>query len=143
MKIKTEQLEGSKVLSTFMRHYADLIDKGWARPYTPNKDAHKIIYAVDEDESIMGGIVYTLNNQVKTGWIIFAFTVEAFRRQGVYSALHTELEKLMLEQEMKEVSSNVHVDNIVQIACCNHIGKAPEFYRMNKTLTPRTEETVA
>lgn len=134
MQIKYDQLEGSPALSSFMRHFADLIDKGWARPFTPNKEGHKIVYAVDDAGKIMGGIVYTLNQVSKTGWIIFAYTVAEFQQQGVYRALHLALEKRMVEQGMQDVSSNVHVDNAVQLICCERLGKTPEFYRMNKRL---------
>jgi RimJ/RimL family protein N-acetyltransferase len=135
MKIVHEPLEGSRALSVFMREYANLIERGWARPYTAHNDKHKVIYAcTDEDNVVMGGIVYGLNNITKVGWIIFSFTVSEFRRQGVYTALHNELERILRDAGMTDLASHVHVNNVVRQASCQKVGMQPEFYRMSKRL---------
>jgi GNAT superfamily N-acetyltransferase len=117
-----------------MREYATLIERGWARPYTAHNDKHKIIYACNESDTVMGGIVYGLNTINKVGWIVFSFTVPEYKRQGVYTALHSELEKRLRDAGMVDLASHVHVDNTVRQASCERVGMMPEFYRMNKKL---------
>lgn len=132
--IHNDVLEGSPALPAFMREYADLIERGWARPYTAHTDKHKVCYAKNPDGVVMGGIVYGLNQLTKVGWIVFSFTVPEHRRQGVYTALHREVEALMTKAGMTDLASHVHVDNKVRQASCEQVGMAPEFLRMNKRL---------
>lgn len=132
--IHNDALEGSPALPAFMREYADLIERGWARPYTAHNEKHRVCYARSADDVVMGGIVYGLNQLTKVGWIVFSFTVSEYRRQGVYTALHREVETLMTSAGMTDLASHVHVDNLVRQASCQQVGMAPEFLRMNKQL---------
>ena len=132
--VHTDVLEGSPALPAFMREYADLIERGWARPYTAHNEKHKVCYARNPDKRVMGGLVYGLNQLTKVGWIVFSFTVPEFRRQGVYTALHREVEDLMRQAGMTSLASHVHVDNLVRQASCSQVGMMPEFLRMNKRL---------
>lgn len=134
MKLKHDTLEGSPALAPFMRNYADLIANGWARPFTPHNSKHKVVYAVNDDNVVMGGIVYSITAETNTGWIVFSFTEPQFRKQGVYTALHAELEKRMKLNGVTDLASHVHVDNKVRQASCEKVGMMPEFYRMNKKL---------
>lgn len=135
--VHNELLEGSSALAPFMREYAALIERGWARPYTVHTEKHRVLYAKSPDGVVMGGIVYALNQMTRVGWIVFSFTVTEFRRQGVYTALHSEVEVLMAKAGMKDLASHVHVDNDVQLKSCESLGKMPEFYRMRKSLMPQ------
>lgn len=132
--IHNDVLEGSPAMPAFMREYADLIERGWARPYTAHNEKHRVCYAKNPDNRVMGGIVFGLNQLTKVGWIVFSFTVPEFRRQGVYTALHREVEALMTKAGMTDLASHVHVDNKVRQASCEQVGMAPEFLRMNKRL---------
>ena len=132
--VHNDVLEGSPAMAAFMREYADCIERGWARPYTAHNDKHRICYAKNPAGRVMGGVVYGLNQLTKVGWIVFSFTVPEFRRQGVYSALHQEVETLMTKAGMTDLASHVHVDNEVQLKSCEKLGKVPEFLRMNKKL---------
>ena len=134
MEILHEPLEGSRALPAFMREYANLIERGWARPYTAHNDKHKIVYACNDSGTVMGGIVYGLNQVTKVGWIVFSFTVPEFQKQGVYTALHSALEQKLRDAGMTDLASHVHVDNAVRQASCKKVGMEPEFYRMNKRL---------
>ena len=134
MTVHTEMLEGSKAFSAFMREYAALIDLGWARPYTAHNDKHKVIYALSADKQVMGGIAFGINTITKIGWIVLSFTVPEFRKLGVYTTLHFELEKRLRAMGMTDLSSHVHVDNAVRQIGCKKVGMQPEFLRMNKKL---------
>ena len=132
--IHTDALEGSPALPSFLRAYAELIDLGWARPYTAHNEKHKVCYAKDSLNRVMGGVVYGMNTVTKVGWIVFSYTVPEFRRQGVYTRLHSEVELIMTRGGMTDLASHVHVDNEAQLKSCERLGKTPEFYRMNKRL---------
>ena len=134
MKIKHDTLEGSPALAPFMRNYADLIANGWARPFTPHNNKHKVVYAVDDNDVVMGGIVYSITPETSTGWIVFSFTEPQFRQQGVYKVLHVELEKRLRLSGVIDLASHVHVDNKVRQISCEKVGMVPEFYRMHKKL---------
>jgi GNAT superfamily N-acetyltransferase len=134
MKLKHDTLEGSPALAPFMRNYADLIANGWARPFTPHNNKHKVVYAVDDNDVVMGGIVYSITPEKSTGWIVFSFTEPQFRQQGVYKALHVELEKLLRLAGVTDLASHVHVDNKVRQISCEKVNMMPEFYRMHKKL---------
>ena len=105
------------------------------RPFTAHNSKHKVVYAVHEGVNVvMGGIVYALNADTSTGWIVFSFTEPEWRQKGVYAALHVELEKIMVGAGMDSLASHVHVDNTVRQTSCEKVGMVPEFYRMNKSL---------
>lgn len=134
MKIKHDTLEGSPALAPFMRNYADLIANGWARPFTPHNNKHKVVYGVDDNDVVMGGIVYSITPETSAGWIVFSFTEPQFRQQGVYKVLHVELEKRLRLSGVTDLASHVHVDNKVRQISCEKVGMVPEFYRMHKKL---------
>jgi len=139
MKIQNELLEGSAALPAFLRAYAELLDLGWGRPFTVHNEKHKVCYAKSDSGNVMGGIVYGMNPLTKLGWIVFSFTVPEFRRQGVYTRLHREVELLMTRGGMTDLASHVHVDNEAQIKSCERVGKKPEYYRMHKSLRQTDE----
>ena len=72
--------------------------------------------------------------ETSTGWIVFSFTEPVFRQQGVYSALHVELERRLRALNVTDLASHVHVDNKVRQISCEKVGMVPEFYRMHKKL---------
>lgn len=135
MPIIADQLEGSPALAPFMRNYAALIEEGFARPYTAHNGKAKVLYERDVGSDVVkGGIVYTVNQDTDTAWIVFSFVEPEFRRQGVYTRLHARLEHLLREQKIGTLASHVHVRNLVRQASCEKVGMVPEFYRMNKQL---------
>jgi GNAT superfamily N-acetyltransferase len=134
MNIHHDLLEGSPALAPFMRNYAELIANGWARPFTPHNNKHKVVYATDPNGTVMGGIVYAIMQETFTGWIVFSFTEPEFRKQGVYTALHAELERRLRASNVTDLASHVHVDNKVRQISCEKVGMVPEFYRMHKKL---------
>jgi RimJ/RimL family protein N-acetyltransferase len=132
--VKHDFLEGSPAFGTFLQEYAKLIKLGWARPFTAHTKHHKVLYAINPDGQVMGGIAYVLNFDTKMGWITFSFTPDEFRKMGVYTACHKALEIKLKEAGMLDIGSNVHIDNKVRQASCEKVGMKPEFIRMCKPL---------
>lgn len=131
--IKDELLEGSPALVPFLVQYAELIKNGHALPFTPHNEKSRVVYEI-EGGIVKGGIVFNLNRLTQVGWIVFSFTVPEFRRSGVYSRLHVELERLVKEEGMTHIASHVHVLNAGRIASCERVGMRPLYLRMNKKL---------
>lgn len=132
--IKHDFLEGSPPFALFMEEYAKLIKKGWARPYTAHNNKHKVLWAQTTDGEVMGAVTYVLNLDMKMGWITFSFTVDKFKHQGIYTALHKALEVKLKEAGMIDVCSNVHVDNTEMLAAAAKSGRMPEYIRLRKNL---------
>jgi hypothetical protein len=128
-----EDLEGSRALPIFLREYADLIERGHARPFTPHNDKSRVVFE-SKDDVISGGIVYNVNRVTKVGWIVFSFTVQEFLRTGVYTRLHRRLESILKEGGMTNIASHVHVSNTARLESCRKVGMSPVYYRMNKRL---------
>jgi hypothetical protein len=132
--IKHDFLEGSPAFAPFLEEYAKLIKKGWARPYTAHNNKHKALWAQSPEGEVMGVVAYVLNLEMKMGWITFSFTIDKFKHQGVYTALHKALEGKLKDAGMLEVCSNVHVDNAEMLAAAAKSGRNPEFIRLRKKL---------
>jgi len=119
----------------FLKQYAELIENGHAHPYCTWSNSNRCVYATI-DNKVVGCIVYDYSKITRMIWIILSAVDDKFRKIGIYTQMHAELERQAKKLDAKKIASHVHVDNTVRQASCKKIGLKPEFIRMVKHLTP-------
>ncbi len=130
------ELGMSPAFSTFLRHYSETVELGYAYPKTLwNDKTCGVIYAQHE-EKIVGQITYDTQNVVASGalWIVLSYTEETYRRLGIYKILHRYLDKFAKDNNFTEVASFVHIRNENQIQALDSVGKKPIFYVVGKRI---------
>lgn len=122
------------VLPFFMKHFADLCDRGWAHPIFTATNTTRAIYA-EIDNKVVGHIVYNIqDDNVKTAWILLSAVDPDYRQRGIYNLMHKQFEAVIKKLGSKKIASYVHVDNKPRQASCESVGMKPFYYKMEKDL---------
>jgi len=119
----------------FLKQYAALVERGHAHPHNSWTNTSRCIYAMLDDK-VIGCIVYDYSKVTKMIWVILLAVDESYRRKGVFSALHRELERTAKKLDAKKIANHVHVNNTVSRQANESVGLEVEFFRMVKHLTP-------
>ena len=122
----------SRAASLMLRLYADLIDSGFAIGVAIPNNSH--IIWLEQNNAPIGGICYSIQPELSQAWIIFSFTMPAYRGLGVNQVCHKYLEADMKKRGLAFIGSHVHIDNISRLKSCDKVGLKPNFYRMHKAI---------
>lgn len=80
----------------------------------------------NEDDEVMGYLVYQSDSRRSTWWIALAYTLPGHRRKGVHSALFTALvERAKLRGDILAIESGTHVNNKAAQAAFEKQGRIP------------------
>ena len=130
----TNAIGTTPVVPFFLKHYARLIEDGYAHPVMVSTNKSKAVYVTINDE-VAGHIVYEIQDDLyKTTWIYFSCVEDKFRKRGLYKIMHRHLENVVKKAGSVKIASFVHVDNIVRQKSCEAVGLKPFYYRMEKDL---------
>lgn len=129
-----DTLVNCPAMSTFLKVYAETLDRGYANPYVTWSNKNRVVWAQSRAQVIVGGICYEYVPEPKMGWIVLSFTDPAWRGRRINEMLHTVMEEDVKKLGGERISSLVHVDNISRQKSAERVGLKPQFYRMNKVL---------
>lgn len=126
----------SPVFTFFLRNYADLIDNGLGDPVTLwNDNFCSVLYCVDNNEKILGSIVYEIVEHHKQLYIILSSVSEECRGRGIFHILHQFLENIAKERKCSGITSHVHKNNNIRLITAEKEGMYPQpYYFMWKQL---------
>ena len=133
---RCEELGMSPIFPFFLRHYAQLVDKGHGYPVSSWNDKRcGAIYAM-RDNTILGHIVFDRDNPNAAGalWITLSAVEESQRGCGIYTIMHKYCEQTARELGCWAIASQVHVNNAVRLKSADAVGMKPIFYTMGKRL---------
>lgn len=128
-----DTLVNCPALSSFLRVYAELIDKEFTNPFITWNNKNRIVWAENSNQ-VVGGICYEFLQDSKIGWIILSFTDPDFRGQGINGLCHSIMEEDIKSLGGLRISSLVHIDNVSRQRSAEKVGLKPQFLRMNKDL---------
>lgn len=128
-----DNLVNCPALSSFLRVYAELIDKEFTNPFISWNNKNRIVWA-ENSERVVGGICYEFLQDSKIGWIILSFTDPDFRGRGINGLCHSIMEEDIKNLGGSRISSLVHIDNVSRQRSAEKVGLKPQFLRMNKDL---------
>lgn len=121
-------------MTFFLAQFLKLIERGYTHPHIAGNNRCRAVYATINDQ-IVGQITFEiLDDYAKTTWITLSSVDENFRGRGIYTLLHNQLEKIMLELGSRKIASHVHINNKERQASCLKVGMKPVYYRMEKDL---------
>ncbi len=129
------QIAYTPAISLFMKHHAELIEKGWGLPMFLATNRSQVVYA-EINGQVVGEIAFEVKDDTYIKIIqIYAGAVEpAFRGRGIYKMLHTQLEAYGKSVGCKRIRSEVHSDNKPMVETLDSLGKRITFYRIEKDL---------
>ena len=130
----SESIANTPVVATFLKIYAEIIEKGWCNPTIPFNNANRVVWATRPDGKIAGGICFEYTAAVNTGWIVLSFTDPAERGKGINGICHTAFERISKNLGATKISSLVHVGNESRLRSAKKVGMTPQFYRMHKDI---------
>lgn len=117
--------------SSFLKVYAEIVDKGFSNPAVTWDNNKRVIWA-QKDGKIAGGICYEFQQVARIGWIVLSFTDPEFRGRGINEIIHNLMEVDIKKLGGDRICSLVHVDNVSRLRSAEKVGLKPQFYRMNK-----------
>ena len=97
-------------------------------------NASRVTYGVDDNNKVIGAVVYNFDTNIREAWICIAGVAETHRGQGLYSQLIQEVEKEARNNNMKFIASNIHIDNEPMIASAKKQNRELMHYRSKKQL---------
>lgn len=129
------QIAYTPVISSFMKHHAELMDVGMSLPMFLATNRSQVIWA-EINGAVVGEIVFEIKDDTYIRIIqIYAGAVDdRYRGRGIYKILHTELEKFAKEAGCAKIRSEVHSNNKAMINTLTSLGKRITFYRTEKDL---------
>lgn len=130
----SDTLQYTPVLPTFLRVWAELIEKGWALATFSFKITNKVVWVQDAAGNVQGGIAYEYYPDQKMGWIVLSFTDPGFRGRGLNQICHEYFEADCKRLGAVMVSSLVAADNQSRVRSAAKVGMLPKFYRMHKDI---------
>jgi GNAT superfamily N-acetyltransferase len=130
---KCDSLAHSPVYTSFLRNFAEIIDKGFAYPTTSwNDDECEAVYA-ELNGKILGHIVYSKLDG-GTLFIKLSAVDPQYRKNGIYTILHKHFENVAKEYGCNAISSIVHKNNSIRLESIKKFDLLPEYYFMAKKL---------
>ena len=121
-----EKIDGSIVVPFFLRGLAQLIEQGFSGSRLFGTNQSKAVYAVINNDTVVGSIVYETQQDIyKTAWIIYTGVDDNYRRRGIYMILHRHFENVLKNEGTRRSASNIHSDNLVVQAGCRAYGAKP------------------
>jgi RimJ/RimL family protein N-acetyltransferase len=117
-----------------MQCFNELLEKDMTVSMIPFRNISSVIWLENTKKEILGGIVYEIFTDRKEGWITLSFTNPSFRNNGVNTACHNILYKILKDKGMISVGSVVSVKNESRLASAKKVGLEPLYYRMVKKL---------
>lgn len=123
----------------FLRGWAELVDNGWVPGGINFGNDTQVLYVQDlecPDAPVVGFLTYTIQRNASTAWVLFYYTVEAYRRRGVLSMLHADIEDRARRMGLRHLAANIHQGNAPSLAAASSLGYSAEFTRVHRNLKP-------
>jgi RimJ/RimL family protein N-acetyltransferase len=114
--------------------FNELLEKDMTMATMPFRNVSSVLWLENFEKRILGGIVYEIVVDRQEGWIFLSFTDPEFRNQGINTACHEVLYKILRDKGMQSVGSTVSVNNVSRLASAKKVGLEPLYYRMFKKL---------
>lgn len=129
-----ESLTFCRATPLLLREYANMIDNGYNTGNYLSFDNTSSVLWLEVEGDPIGGICYTVRKEVSQVFIAFSFTSPQWRKRGVNTTVHYELEKIMRDKNLNNILSFVSINNTPRIKSCEKVGMFPTHYRMGKVL---------
>lgn len=124
----------SRAVSSMLRNYSDLIDKGLnVGNHIPFSNDNSIIW-VENNGVPVGGICFTENLNQNSVYVIFSWTEHAWKRKNVRKVCGNALDNIMRQKNLVVVAALVHVDNLVNLAVADSVGYVRKGIRIERIL---------
>lgn len=130
----SDSIQYTPVVATFLRVWAELVDKGWSLATFAFKITNRVVWAQDSTGKVLGGIAYDYWPEQKMGWLVLSFTEPDFRGRGLNKLCHKHYEFDCKRAGAVMLGSLVEVNNESRIKSAAKVGMLPKFYRMHKDI---------
>ena len=122
------------VMLFYLKQYIELNEVGLAHPVLNAGNNSSAVFATI-GKKVVGVIVYKFDEDpLKTTWKILSAVDSADRGQGIYKAMHGELEKYAKSVGSRKIASNVHLNNKPAQEGNRSVGVIPVWYKMEKSI---------
>jgi hypothetical protein len=132
----SDLIASTPAMAPFLKHYAQLIEDGFASPYVAWGEVNKlhIVYATNTEGKVVGGIAFEYRPIAKEGWLLLSFTENEFRGRRINGLLHQYFEEVIARRGGKQIASFVHVDNTSRLKSAERVNFVPQYHRMVKSV---------
>lgn len=135
MKVLHEgTVANSKAFVFLLEEYLALLKRGHGDNEFAYGNNAQCTYAVDDNGAVIGACAWFIDHNKRAAWILFSAVAAAHRRQGVYTAVRTEVERIAKTKGAAAIYSGVHVENEAMIAAARASGRQLGWYRAKKQL---------
>lgn len=118
-----------------LRTHLELVEKNLCPPMFGHlNDFTNVIWAEDSNKNVLGGIAFTLRNDLNLGYIELSFTDPNFRRRGINSICHIYFEQFVKDHGFNGITSFVHLNNKERLISAEKNNFKPYGYYMYKKL---------
>jgi hypothetical protein len=109
-EIITEKLAYSRSFVFVMENFVEILKQGHSELSLCINNEMNVTYMIEEDQ-ILGACVYEIDSKKNQAYIYTAAVNPLFRKQGIYTSIYLEVEKVCRSVGMKVLNSNIHVHN--------------------------------
>lgn len=124
----------SKAFLFLLEEYLALLKRGHGDNEFAYGNGAQCTYAVDDNDVIIGASAWFIDHNKRAAWILFTAVAESSRRQGVYTAMRKEIERIAKSKGAAALYLGTHVTNDAMIAATKAAGKQLGWYRAKKSL---------
>lgn len=130
------------VLSLILKNYAEYLDKKYVFPTgTWEKlDEAKVVYAVDHNDTILGGICFVLDRILNVGTIFIVFKEGKLYTKEIHKHCMDHFKNVSKKEGMGTVVHCLHRDNTEDIELAEHVNLIPTYYFLTQSLVDNDQE---
>lgn len=115
-----------------LEEFVKLVKTGYADNELNFTNSSFVDYALDDQQQVAGGCIWTYDPLKRSAWILFSAVRENMRKKGVYKSIIVNVERIAKQKGAIVIYSSVHVDNEAMIAAAKSSGRQPNWYRAKK-----------
>lgn len=131
----SEYIGIKNILSSILKNLAEKIDKDHfsALIKWSNFEIAQVIFAEDEQQNILGGICFFIDEEINSCEILLVF-----KNSNEYDTLHSicieNLKKIVKKQGVSILLQTVHSENIVEKELANLAGLKEKYYVISSSI---------
>lgn len=133
--IYSDRLAWTPAYKLVLMTHIELLEKNMTPPMLDKlNDSTKVIWAQNKENTIFGGIAFTVRQEQFISYIELSFTDPLYRRRGINTICFNYLEHYTKQQNLVGISSLVNVKNEMRLKSAEQSGFRPYGYYMWKKL---------
>jgi hypothetical protein len=124
------------VLSLILKNYAQLLENKFVVPSIvwEKFDHAKVVWAVDANNTILGGICFVIEDELDIASILLVFKEGSRYTKEIHDVCMKHFRVIAKDERMTVAIQCVHIDNHEDIELAKHVNLSPSYYFLSQPL---------